>query len=162
MKMSPEQVKEVVTGYAVRILKSLELEIDVAVEVCSEEEIQLVLSGPDSKYIIGEDGARLDDLQYMLNRFAVMNSDKAPRVRVDCDHFRQRHEQAVVDAALRKARHVLKTGRPRTLKPLNAYFRRLVHSALAELPGIVTQSEEGEARFKRITISKTTAPPQST
>lgn len=154
MKMSPEQVEEVVTEYAARILKSLELDVDIAVEGCSEEEVQLMLSGPDSKYIIGEDGSRLDDLQYMLNRFAVMNSEKAPRIRVDCDHFRHRQEQAVVDTALRKARQVLKTGRSYTLKPLNAYFRRLVHSALAELPGVATQSEEGEARFKRITISK--------
>ena len=40
------------------------------------------------------------------------------------------------------------------MEKLNAYQRRLVHNELATIPGIVTQSEETESRFKRITISR--------
>ena len=36
---------------------------------------------------------------------------------------------------------------------MNAYHRRLVHSALAEMPGVRTQSEEVNSRFKRVVIS---------
>ncbi len=136
------------------ILKSLGFEADIQVESCTEEEILLMISGPDARYIIGEDGARLDDLQYLVNRYSVLQTQKMPRIRVDCNHYRQQQEQRVVEAALRQAERVLKTGRDYTLKPLNAYYRRLVHTALKELPGIATQSEEGEARFKRITISR--------
>jgi spoIIIJ-associated protein len=38
------------------------------------------------------------------------------------------------------------------MNPLNAYHRRLVHNALQEIDGIVTESEDGDARYKRITI----------
>ena len=43
------------------------------------------------------------------------------------------------------------------LEKLNAYQRRLVHNFLATIPGIATQSEETDSRFKRITISRTDA-----
>lgn len=154
MNMTPEQVKEIVTEFAADVLRSLGFEADIQVESCSDDEISLMISGPDANYIIGDDGTRLDDLQYLLNRLVILHSQKSPRIRVDCDHYRRQQEQRVVDAAIRKAHHVLKTGRPCTLKPLNAYFRRLVHTALSELPGISTQSEEGDARFKRITVSR--------
>lgn len=154
MNMTPEEVKDIVTGFAADVLRSLGFEANIQVESCSNDEISLMISGPDTSFIIGDDGSRLDDLQYLLNRFVVLHSQKSPRIRVDCDHYRQQQEQRVVDAAIRKARHVLKTGRPCTLKPLNAYFRRLVHTSLSEMPGISTQSEEGDARFKRITISR--------
>jgi hypothetical protein len=44
---------------------------------------------------------------------------------------------------------------PLLMEKLNAYQRRLVHNFLATMPGIATQSEETDSRFKRITISRT-------
>ena len=40
------------------------------------------------------------------------------------------------------------------MPPLNAYHRRLVHNTLQSMEGIVTESEEGDSRYKRITIRK--------
>ncbi|MBQ1960970.1 MAG: single-stranded DNA-binding protein, partial [Akkermansia sp.] len=46
------------------------------------------------------------------------------------------------------------TGKPLMMERLNAYQRRLVHNELAKMPGIATESEASESRFKRITISR--------
>ena len=46
------------------------------------------------------------------------------------------------------------SGKPMKMPPLNAYHRRLVHNALQSMEGIVTESEEGDSRYKRITIRK--------
>ena len=116
-----------------------------------------MISGPDSRYIIGDNGSRLDDLQYLINRLIVLHDEAAPRVRVDCDSYRARSEARIVESAVSKAKRVLASGKPTIIGPMNAYHRRLVHSALAEIPGIRTVSEDVDSRFKRITISRVEA-----
>jgi spoIIIJ-associated protein len=119
-----------------------------------EEGISLLIDSPDARYLIGEDGDRLDDLQYMVNRLVQARWADAPRVRVDCDNYRARAEAKLLRRARSRAERVLKTGKPLLMEKLNAYQRRLVHNELSTIPGIVTQSEETDSRFKRITISR--------
>jgi spoIIIJ-associated protein len=45
------------------------------------------------------------------------------------------------------------TGKSFQLRPLNAYYRRMVHNILAADPQISSHSPPGEDRLKRITIS---------
>lgn len=113
-----------------------------------------IAESSDGRYIIGEEGDRLDDLQYIVNRMVQRHIPEAVRVRVDCDHFRARNEKQLVDKALSLAQHVLETGKPMKMPPLNAYHRRLVHNALVGLDGIRTESPQSDERFKRITILK--------
>lgn len=149
---TPEQLAETATKLADSILRSLGFDSSVTAE-CTEDEIALMITSKDSGYIIGENGSRLDDLQYVLNRLMITQADNPPRIRVDCDHYRERAEAKLIDSARQKAERVLASGRPTTIGPLNAYHRRLVHSALAEISGIRTESEDVDSRFKRITIS---------
>ncbi len=131
---------------------------------CDEEgnELAFMISSPDARYLIGTDGDRLDDLQYLVNRIVQEKWDKgrkpgdgdAPRIRVDCDRYRERAEALLLRRARSRAERVQKTGKPLLMEPLNAYQRRLVHNALAEMEGIATESEQTESRFKRITISR--------
>lgn len=119
-----------------------------------EEGISLLLNSPDAAHLIGDEGDRLDDLQYLINRLVQAEWAAAPRVRVDCDGYRARTEARLLRRARSRAERVLQTGKPLMMERLNAYQRRLVHQALAELPGICTESEETESRFKRITIRR--------
>ena len=119
-----------------------------------EDGISLLLQSPDARFLIGDEGDRLDDLQYMVNRLVQAKWSDAPRIRIDCDNYRARAESKLLRRARSRAERVLKTGKPLLMEKLNAYQRRLVHNDLATIPGIVTQSEETESRFKRITISR--------
>lgn len=114
----------------------------------------LNISSLDSQYIIGGDGDRLDDLQYLVNRMIQRKMEDAPRVKVDCDHYRERNEARLLEKARSLAERVQESGKPMKMPPLNAYHRRLVHNALQSMEGIVTESEEGDSRYKRITIRK--------
>ena len=134
------------------ILHSLGFEGTVDVVSCTPEEISLTISSADSRFIIGDGGSRLDDLQYLVNRLLVVSHEDVPRVRIDCDNYRAKAEDRLIQSATEKAQRVLSSGKPVTLPPMNAYHRRLVHSALAEIPGVSTQSEEVDSRFKRIVI----------
>jgi spoIIIJ-associated protein len=119
-----------------------------------EDGISLLIDSPDARYLIGDEGDRLDDLQYMINRLVQAKWSEAPRVRVDCDNYRARAEAKLLRRARSRAERVLKTGTPLLMEKLNAYQRRLVHNELATIPGIITHSEETDSRFKRITISR--------
>ncbi len=120
----------------------------------TEEGLTLMIESPDARFLIGNDGDRLDDLQYLVNRIVQAEWESAPRIRVDCDSYRERAEALLLRRARSRAERVQKTGKPLMMEPLNAYQRRLVHNALAEMEGIVTESEQTESRFKRITISR--------
>ncbi len=134
------------------LLTSLGFAHEISVDENDEGILCLNISSEDAKFIIGEDGDRLDDLQYLVNRM-IQNVDAAsPRVRVDCDHYRERSEAKLLKKARSLAEKVLATGRPLRMQPLNAYYRRLVHNSLADVAGVATESEEGTSRFKRITI----------
>lgn len=134
------------------LLQSLGFEATVTVEE-NEEIITLQILSPDAKFLIGEEGDRLDDLQYLVNRMIQNQLPDAPRVKVDCDHYRERSEEKLIQKAKSLAERVLETGKPMRLQPLNAYHRRLVHNALKDM-GVSTSSEDTESRFKRITISQ--------
>ena len=119
-----------------------------------ENGVTLMIEGPDARYLIGDEGDKLDDLQYLVNRLIQAEWEDAPRVRVDCDHYRERAEAKLLRRARSRAERVLQTGRPLMMEKLNAYQRRLVHNELAKMPGICTESEATDSRFKRITISR--------
>lgn len=148
-----ERLTQLASDAAASILQPLGFTFTLKSEAY-EDGILLMISSPDARFLIGEDGDRLDDLQYLINRLVQAKWENAPRVRVDCDRYRERAEAKLLRRARSRAERVLKTGKPLMMERLNAYQRRLVHNAMAEIPGIVTRSEESESRFKRITISR--------
>jgi spoIIIJ-associated protein len=118
----------------------------------------LQIQSPDSKTIIGRDGDRLDDIQYLVNRILRRQFPKAERVKVDCEHFRTIREDQMAEEIREVAARVKETGKSHQLRPLNAYYRRMVHNLLINDPEIETHSPEGDDRLKRITISAKSAP----
>lgn len=129
-------------------------------------EIQSSPEGPclqihsgESRALIGRDGDRLDDLQYLVNRIIRKHYPTAPRVKVDCEHYRSIQEDRLNQEVKSIAERVKSGGEPFQMRPLNAYYRRLVYNVLAGDPEIVCHSPDGEDRLKRITISPATGTP---
>ena len=131
-------------------------------------EVQETHDGPclqihsgESDALIGKDGDRLDDLQYLVNRILRRQFPKAERIKVDCSHFRAIQEDRLQEEVNAMAARVKATGKPFQMRPLNAYYRRLVHNILVADPEIISHSPEGDDRLKRITISVKPAAPAS-
>jgi len=103
--------------------------------------------------LIGRDGHALEDLQYLLNRILNRSEESATNVIVDVEGYRQKEKQDFLGRVRELADQVRRTGRPIALAPMNSFDRRLVHQAFAEDPEIATQSEEGTARLKQITLA---------
>ncbi len=142
-----DDAKEALTS----MLEKLGFKFEVEVLGESGHETLNIVS-ESSALLIGKNGDRLDDLQYLVNRIVRGKDRDAPRVRVDCDGYRAQQEQRVANKALKLADKVKDTGRELWMNPMNSYHRRLVHNALVDDPEIETVSEETDRRNKKILI----------
>src|SRR6187551_3417660 len=84
----------------------------------------LQIHSGESEALIGKDGDRLDDLQYLVNRIVRRHYPKAERIKVDCGHFRSIQEDHLNEEVKGIAERVKSTGKPFQMRPLNAYYRR--------------------------------------
>jgi spoIIIJ-associated protein len=112
----------------------------------------LNINSREAGRLIGRDGHTLEDLQYLLNRILNRNEEGSANVIVDVEGYRQKEKQDFLGRIRELADQVRQTGRPLTLDPMNSFDRRLVHQAFVDDPEIATQSEEGSARLKQITL----------
>ena len=106
----------------------------------------------DPARIVGRDGEGLEDLQYLLNRILNRNDEGAANVIVDVEGHRKREKLDFIGRVRLHADDVRHSGRPYRLPAMNSYDRRLVHQAFADDPDIATESEEGTARLKHVTL----------
>lgn len=114
------------------------------------------LTGDNLGVAIGRRGETLDSLQYLTGLAANAGSGYY-KVSLSIGDYRAKREQALTSLANRVARQVLKTGRSRTLEPMNPYERRIIHTAVQDIKGVSSNSI-GEGSGRRVVISSDKAP----
>ena len=137
----------------------------------TDDEIKIDIVGDNLGTLIGYHGEILDSLQYLT--YLVVNkgeeSDEfgekpnAVKISLDIENYRKKREETLQQLAKKMADRVLKYGRPVTLEPMNAYERRIIHSAIQDIDGVSTHSI-GQENDRRIVVSKDgyVAPPART
>ncbi|MBQ0083736.1 MAG: KH domain-containing protein [Clostridiales bacterium] len=123
-------------------------EIKVAVK---ENGAALYLSGEGLGAVIGRRGETLDSLQYLCS-LAANSAGGYYKVNINIGNYRQRREKSLESLARRYASQVLRTGRSRSLEPMNPYERRIIHTTVQGIDG-VTSSSIGEGINRRVVIS---------
>ena len=108
----------------------------------------------DHEALVGRRGETLEDIQYLVNRILVRHIPDAPRIRVDVEYYRSIREDKLLERARHLADRVRATGQAVDMHPLNSYYRRMVHNLFINDPEIMTVSQDGNARFKRVTLKK--------
>lgn len=128
--------------------------IPVAVAVSKDEEGNVLASmqGDPQGILIGRRGETLDALQYLTSLKVNHGREDYIRVNLDSEGYRQRREDALIRLANRMANRAKRTGRRVRMEPMNPYERRILHSALQDVPGITTHSE-GEEPNRRVVIT---------
>lgn len=109
------------------------------------------VTGQDLGMLIGRRGEHLAQLQYMVNVIVNKHLSQWTRVIVDIEGYRIRREESLVSLAQRVAKQVARNRRPISLEPMPPNERRVVHVALRDETGIMTQSS-GEGALRRVTI----------
>lgn len=106
----------------------------------------------DMGILIGKRGNTLDSIQYLLSLAVNKNRPNYMKVVVDSEGYRAKREETLIRLANKMAEKVKYSKRPVKLEPMNPYERRVIHSTLQNIHGIVTYSE-GEEPFRRVVIT---------
>ncbi len=128
------------------------LDVEADVEE-SAEAVVVRLHGADAAFFLEPEGRGdvLRATEHLLLR--LHGAALQPRaLRLTCEGFRESRDQALAEEARRLAAAVRVDGQPRTMEPLNAYERRVVHVALQGEPGVTTYSV-GEGSSRRVTVA---------
>lgn len=119
----------------------------------SDEEIVFELDcGDDYGIVIGRRGETLDAIQYLARMSANRGISGYKRVSINIGNYREKREASLRSLAIKTATRAVKTGRSITLEPMNPYERRIIHTAVQEVPGAVSFST-GMDLDRRVVIS---------
>ena len=134
------------------VLKNLGCE-NVTFKVAQRENAALIeLEGEGLGAIIGHRGETLDELQFLAG-LASNDGGGYYKVSLNIGNYREKREDTLIALANRIAQQVLKTGKCRTLEPMNPYERRIIHTAVQTIEG-VTSASFGEGVNRRVVIGK--------
>ncbi|MBQ1206531.1 MAG: hypothetical protein IIX67_04915, partial [Clostridia bacterium] len=97
-------------------------------------------------------GDVLDSIQYLATLAANIEKSGFYRVTVDVEGYREKRAETLRGVAKRMSEKVLKYKRSFALEPMNAYERRIIHSACQSIDGVTTRSI-GEGADRKIVIS---------
>ena len=113
---------------------------------------KITLKGSDKLgVIIGRRGETLDALQYLASLVANENGGGYYRIVIDIGNYREKRESTLEALAKRTAGQVLRTGRSRSLEPMNPYERRVIHTAIQNIEGVESTSV-GDGANRRVVI----------
>ncbi len=123
------------------------LEFPVVTEIKSDEEkMHIVLESTKSSSLIGYRGEILDSIQTLASAVANIGKTEYRRVVVDCENYRSKREETLKALALRLAEKAIKNHRTVSLEPMNPFERRVIHSTLAEVEHVKTESQGVEPK----------------
>jgi len=114
---------------------------DYTMEVTEQDNhCTITLDGENLGFIIGRRGETLDALQYLTGLVGNRADNAYYRVTLDIGNYREKREQALVALARRLGGQTARTGRRNSLEPMNPYERRIIHTTVQEMEGVISWS----------------------
>ena len=122
-------------------------------EIKEEESIiKIEISNKDLGFLIGYRGETLYAFQNIISAVANKNTKDRVKVILDIENYKERRVKTLEELAEKISKTVVRTGKPVTLEPMQAYERKIIHSKLQENRKVETKSI-GEEPRRRIVVS---------
>jgi len=134
-----------------RFIEAMGITATVQVED-TQDGPRLNLAGEEAELLVRHRGEPLKALQHIVDMSFGRTLDNDRRVFVDALEYRRGKDVELRNMAKFLAEKVKTSGLDQQLGPLNPYERRIVHMAVAEVPGVTTESV-GDAFSKTVLIS---------
>ena len=116
------------------------------------DKITFQVHGEDLGILIGKHGQTLDAIQYLTNLVAHKEVSGHCHIVVDVENYRSRREETLINLAKRLASKVKRNRQKVSLEPMNAFERKIIHTALQGDKNVITNSE-GDEPFRHVVIS---------
>ena len=131
------------------------------------DEIKIDISGNDLGILIGYHGDILNSLQYLTYLAVNKNISDADddssgfvKITIDVEKYREKREETLRALAIKMADRVGRYKRPVTLEPMGSYERKIIHSTIQEIPGVMTYSV-GQDDNRKIVVAVAGSSPRS-
>jgi spoIIIJ-associated protein len=140
-----------ITGFLQNVVAAMGMTLTTSVEE-TPEGTRINLEGEDGGVLVRRGGEGLQALQHLVATAFRRQLGDDNRVVVDCNGFRKEKDLELKQMARYMADKARSSGIPQEMGPLNPYERRIVHLAIAEDPGVTSESI-GDAFMKTVIIS---------
>jgi spoIIIJ-associated protein len=146
-----ETLTEDIASFVQNIVSAMGAELTTSVED-TPEATRINLNGEDGGILIRREGEGLQALQHLVATAFRRQLGEDNRIVVDCNNYRRDKDAELQRMARFVADRAKNSGAPQEMGPLNPYERRIVHLAIAEDPGVSSESI-GDAFMKTVIIA---------
>ena len=134
-----------------QLLRAMDFSGEVATDERDENFLRVNIQSDEAAYLIGRSGENLKALQHISRAIINRGLETPIHFIIDVNNYQSNRIELLKEIALSLAKEVAQKNEPRWLEPMNAYERRIIHLALADVAGIKTESE-GVQNERRIVI----------
>ena len=145
------EITRPITEFLERVITALGINASVSTEETSDGP-RLNVTGDEAELLVRHRGEPLKALQHVVDMSFGRGLADNQRVFVDALGYRKGKDVELRQMAKFLAEKARQSGLDQQLGPLNPYERRIVHMAVAEVPGVTTESV-GDAFSKTVLIS---------
>jgi spoIIIJ-associated protein len=140
-----------ITAFLQNVVAAMGMTLTTSVEE-TPDGTRINLEGEDGGVLVRRGGEGLQALQHLVATAFRRQLGEDNRVVIDCNGFRKDKDLELKQMARYMAEKARSSGMPQEMGPLNPYERRIVHLAIAEDPGVTSESI-GDAFMKTVIIS---------
>jgi len=146
-----EDIIEKASEFLLGVLERMGISADIDIKDDADK-TTLEIQTQDTETVIGRRGVVIDALQHLVNKavYRERSSDKSEKTKplvVDAGGYRDKQVERLRSIAQKMGEKALQTKQIVELQPMSPHDRRIVHMAIAEIPGLSSRSEgEGEDR----------------
>ena len=140
-----------ITKFVQAVVTAMGADLTASVEETAEA-TRINLDGDDGGVLVRRGGEGLQALQHLVATAFRRQLGDDNRIIVDCNNYRRDKDAELKRMARFVAEKAKSSGAPQEMGPLNPYERRIVHLAIAEDPGVSSESI-GDAFMKTVIIA---------
>ena len=141
---------DIAADYLERLLDIVDYDGDIDLDV-ENGRAMVAIVGSDLQPLIGQNGATLDALQELTRLAVQQQTGVRSRLMLDVSGHRRARRTELTKLAQETADKVKADGESVRLSPMNPFERKVVHDAIAEIDGVVSESE-GEEPSRRVVV----------
>lgn len=135
---------EIAGDYLEELLDLLDFDGDIDLDVEGSRAVVSIDGSDDLTKLVGRKGEVLDALQELTRLAVHQKTGVRSRLMLDVASWRRRRREDLAVLGDKVARRVLETGEREELAPMTPFERKIVHDAVAVVPGVRSESEGAE------------------
>lgn len=143
---------DIAADYLERLLDIIDYDGDIDLDVENGRAMVAVVGGKSLAPLVGNHGLTVDALQELVRLAVTTQTGNRSRLMLDIGGYRAGRRAELAKLAQQTATTVLDRREPVQLAPMNAFERKVVHDAVAQIDGVQSASE-GQDPSRAVVVS---------